>query len=190
MSEQSLRQFASEIGGRFEAKDNFGGSSTYSVVSKARQLRITFEIKRWYAAGGGTAWSTRIRILYWPHDKFRYDMATREFFTKLWERLFGRLGVESGYADLDALLIIKTNDEAKLRQLLANQRIRQPISALANSGLIFKLKQAASGRAELHFWMGRDPSLATLKSLHELVVETLEELYRMGSISEQAPDEV
>ena len=108
----------------------------------------------------------------------------------------GMQDVTVGYPQFDEDFIIKGNDEAKLRRLFANAKIRELITAQPD------INFSREGR-RTKFWGGRNfppdvdelyfqvtgviKDVDRLKWLYDLFSETLDELCRMGSAYEKNP---
>jgi hypothetical protein len=100
-----------------------------------------------------------------------------------------------GYREFDPDLIVKSNDELKARAIFANPRIRQliqlqPAVTLYVSGG-FSLPLIRRQRRQVARLVFVEEPLITdverLKSLFELFGETLDELCRIGSASDEDP---
>ena len=102
--------------------------------------------------------------------------------------------VEVGYEEFDEDFIIKGNDEGKLRQLFANEKIRGLISGQKDINFSVKDDEGwfgpdfPDGVDELRFVVtGVIKDVERLKQLYELFSTTLDELCRMGSAYETNP---
>ena len=137
---------------------------------------------------------TRMRTPYLTPDGFRFTVYREGIFSEI-GKWFGMQDVTVGYEDFDRDFVIKGNDEARLRQLFSNQKIRELIAAqpqihfsVVDDDGNFWTKRFPEGVDELRFSvMGIIRDLERLKLLYELFAETLDELCRMGSASEQRP---
>lgn len=136
---------------------------------------------------------TSIRTFYVNPDGFRFAIHRTGVFSEI-EKWLGLLtDMDVGYPDFDREFIIKGTDQAKLRQLFSNARIRDLINA----------------QPQIHFSVQKAPGFFTrdifapklpdnvdilqflvpgglhdeqrLRLLFDLFAETLEELCRMGS---------
>lgn len=130
---------------------------------------------------------------------FRFTVYRKGIFTELGKYL-GMQDVEVGYPDFDRDFVIKGTDETKLRQIFANARIRELISAQPD--IHFEVKDA-HGFFERDLFEGKPAKnmdvlvfdidnrqihseSATrekelLRLLFDLFAETLDELCRMGT---------
>jgi hypothetical protein len=103
--------------------------------------------------------------------------------------------IEIGDPPFDDDFIIKSNDESRVRELLAKPRIRELIAGQKDIQFTVKDDEGYFGPHfpedvdELHFQvMGVIKDIDRLKLLYELFAETLDELCRIGSAREDAPD--
>lgn len=137
---------------------------------------------------------TRMRAPYVNPDLFRFTIYRRGLFTGLGQWL-GLQDIEVGHPGFDHDFVIKGTDEGKLRALFANERLRQLIAAQPRVHLTVKDHEGWFGKAfppdtdELCFHVvGVITDPERLKQLFELFAETLDQLCRIGSAYEQAPD--
>jgi hypothetical protein len=137
---------------------------------------------------------TRMRAPYVNPDRFRFTIYRRNFFSDI-AKFFGMQDIEVGYRDLDRDFIIKGTDAAKVRSLFDNAKIRELIMAQPQIHLTVKDNDGAFGASfphdadELCFHVGgiiKDEE--RLKLLFELFAETLDQLCRIGSAYEDAPN--
>ena len=183
--EQIWRQFAAAVGG------NFGEGSlfTSSVVEAMHgQWVVTLDTNT--TGGSHSSYTyTRMRAPYVNPDGFHFNVYRKGLFSDLGKRL-GMQDVTVGHAQFDEDFIIQGNDEAKLRQLFDNAKIRDLI--VAQPDIHFSVKDDDSG-----FWIGRRlppqvselcfqaegviKDLDQLRRLYDLFSETLDELCRIGS---------
>jgi hypothetical protein len=63
-----------------------------------------------------------------PHD-FKFAIHDEDFIDKM-GKFFGMQDVETGYPELDEHLIIKTNDEERVRLVFADEEVRQTLTLL------------------------------------------------------------
>ncbi len=136
---------------------------------------------------------TRMRAPYVNPDGFRFRVYRRGVFSDLGKAL-GMQDVEVGHPGFDEDFIIKGSDEAKLRQLFANPKIRELIDAQKDIDFSVKDDEGWFGATfpdgvdELLFQVGGViKDIDRLKLLYELFAETLEELCRMGSAYRSDP---
>jgi hypothetical protein len=136
---------------------------------------------------------TRLRAPYVNKDNFRFTVYRAGFFSEL-GKLFGMQDVEVGYPEFDEAFVIKGNDEAKLRALFANQRVRRLIENQQTIRLTVKDDEGwfgtrfPEGVDELYFCvLGIIKDIEQLKSLFDLFAEVLDHLCRIGSAYEDDP---
>jgi hypothetical protein len=139
---------------------------------------------------------TRMRAPYVNPDGFTFTVYRKSVFTDLGKWL-GMQDVMVGYPEFDEPFVIKGNDEHKLQRLFANRKIRDLISAQpeVRFSVVDDEKQFWGCRGfpkdvdELHFLIaGVIKDVDRLKLLYDLFSETLDELCRIGSAYENAPD--
>jgi hypothetical protein len=185
------RQLAAEIGAEF-VEDRF--LKTGKVVATQGEWTVTLD-RHVVSTGKVTVVYTRMRAPYVNPDGFRFTIYRRGFFSDI-AKAFGMQDVVVGHEAFDRDFIIKGTDEAKLRQLFMNDRIRELIAAQPE--IKFEVRGAERGWFgpkypedvdELSFLVvGVIKDVDRLKALYELFTETLEELTRMGSAYEGTPE--
>lgn len=133
-----------------------------------------------YFCGATESTYTRIRAPFTSRDQFEFRIYRRGFFSDLGKRL-GMQDIEIGHSGFDQNFIIKGNDEAKLRRLFKNARIRDFVSAQPQ--IDFKLEtDKVTPNAELQFTVsGVIKDIERLKQLFELFGESLDQLNKMGT---------
>ena len=192
--ENIWRQLAGEIGGGFVDGGFWKGDK---VEASHGEWRITLENVRY-----GKTHATRLRAPYVNPDGFRFTVYRKGIFSEL-GKMLGMQDVEVGQPDFDRDFVIQGTDEAKLRRLFANARIRELIAAQPD--IHFTVKEApgiftrdlfAEVQPEhvnaLEFLTGRVikdkiKDKERLRLLFDLFAETLDELCRMGSAYKDAP---
>ena len=137
---------------------------------------------------------TRLRAPYVNRDGLRFTIYRKGFFSEFGKSL-GMQDLEAGYPEFDESFIIKGNDEAKLRALFGNQRIRQLLEAQPRVHLQVKDNEGWFGPRfpedvdELCFQVsGVIKDIPQLKQLFELFAEVLQQLCHIGSAYEQDPN--
>lgn len=137
---------------------------------------------------------TRIRAPYVNPEGFRFNIYRRSIFSPL-GKFFGMQDVEVGFPEFDDAFIIKGNDETKLKQLFANERIRglieaQPsinFSVLDDEGWF--ASKYPDGVDCLKFQsVGVLKETERLKTLYWLFAETLDHLCAIGTAYEDHPN--
>jgi hypothetical protein len=137
---------------------------------------------------------TRMRAPYVNPDGFRFSISRRGLFSGIAAWL-GMQDIEIGDEHFDRDFVIKGNNEAQVRTLLSSPRIRELIALQPDINFAVKDDEGWFGP---HFPRGVDELQFTvvgiikdaerLKLLFELFSETLDQLCRIGSAYEQAPD--
>jgi hypothetical protein len=137
-----------------------------------------------------------MRAPYINPDGFQFDIYRKGIFSDL-GKWFGRQDVTVGWPEFDEAFVILANDEGRLRKLFSNRKIRDLISAQPeiHFGVQDDERNFWGTRGfpkdvdELHFQVvGVIKDVDRLKLLYDLFSETLDELCRMGSAYENAPD--
>ena len=126
-------------------------------------------------------------------DGFQFTIYRTGIFSGLGKWL-GMQDVDVGYPEFDEAFVIKGNDEAKLRALFANPRIRQLIEIEPDIHLTVQGDegwfgtQFPQGVDELYFSVPRViKDVEELKSLYCLFAEVLHHLCHIGSAYENDP---
>ena len=184
---EAWKQLAREIGADF-IKGRFWSWSD-KVVAKMKHWTITLYTDVRYSGGGphggGGSISTCLRAPYVGKDGFQFSISHKGFFSSV-GRLLGTQDIELGYPDFDQEYIIKGNDERKVRELFANPKIRNLIQLQPRIDLSI---DRGLPLCDLYFGGERQiKDLVRLKSLFELIEETLNQLCRIGSATEDDPN--
>jgi hypothetical protein len=136
---------------------------------------------------------TRLRAPYVNPDHFRFTIYRRGLFSDV-AKWFGMQDVTVGYPEFDRDFVIKGTNDAKLRDLFANSRLRELIAAQPQIRFTVKDDEGyfgpkfPPGTDELSFMVtGVIKDTERLKQLFELFAETLDQLCRIGSAYEQVP---
>jgi hypothetical protein len=187
------RQFASQIGA-----DYIDGGFWKGVKVEAHhgEWTITLDTYTDSSSDGESTSSTtytRIRAPYVNRDGLQFQIYRKSVFSKLGQWL-GMRDIEIGDAEFDEAFVIKGTNEQKLRELFANQKIRDLIAC--QPSIRFSVKddegwfaaKFPDGVDELYFEVaGVIKDIERLKSLYELFGEVLDQLCRIGSAYEKAP---
>jgi hypothetical protein len=188
--EEIWRQLCHEIGAQYVEGGLWKGGK---VQVHHGQWTITLDTFT-ESSGNSAATYTRIRAPYVNKDGFRFTIYRKSIFSGL-GMLLGMQDVEVGYPEFDEAFIIKGSDEAKLRALFANERIRQLIQMQPHIHLTVKddegwfRRHFPEGVDELYFRVsGVIKDLDRLKSLYYLFAETLNHLCHIGSAYEDDPN--
>ena len=136
---------------------------------------------------------TRLRAPYVNPDGFRFSVSRKGLFTDI-AKWMGMQDVTVGYAQFDEDFVIKGKDEAKLRLLFDDAKLRDLLEAQpevhfeVDDDEGFFGTRFPPGTDELSFRVqGVIKDADRLKALFELFSETLDQLCRMGSAYKDAP---
>jgi hypothetical protein len=185
------RQFSAAVGAQFTEGRLFKAGR---VDARHGEWMVTLDTHT-VSTGKSSVTYTRMRAPYLNPDGFKFDVYRKGIFSEL-GKLLGMQDVTVGYRDFDEDFIIKGNDEAKLRRLFSNEKIRELISAQPDIRFCVKddelnfwgSKGFPPDVDELHFQViGIIKDVDRLKQLYDLLSETLDELCRMGSAYEKDP---
>jgi hypothetical protein len=188
--EEIWRQLCDQTGANYIAGGFWKGDKVEAVHGPWTVTLDTYAV----STGKSTIIYTRMRAPYVNPDGFRFTIYRKGIFTPI-GKLFGMQDVAVGHEDFDREFVIKGNDDHKLWRLFASQRVRDLISAQKdiyfsvkdNDGMVWR-NRFPDGVDELYFQVvGVIKDVDRLKLLYELFAETLDELGRMGSASQQAP---
>ncbi len=190
--EEIWRQVAAAVGGRLIAGRFWTGGGKVEAVHGPWIVTLdTYTV----STGESSITYTRMRAPYLNPDGFRFTIYRRSSFSNFGKWL-GMQDVTVGDPQFDEDFIIQGNDEARLRRLFADARLRQLISAQPTIRFCVKEdKTSFWGRRnfppnvdELYFQVtGVIKDVARLKRLFDLFAETLDELCRMGAAYEKNP---
>lgn len=185
------KQFADTVSGNF-TEGGFWNSS--KVEASHGPWVVTLDTYR-VSTGKSYITYTRLRAPYMNPDGFHFNIYRKGIFSNLGKKL-GMQDVTVGYPEFDEAFIIKGTDEAKLRRLFANGKIRELLTK--QPSVQFHVQEF-----DLNFWNGREfpqgvnelyfddsgiiMDMDRLKSLYDLFSETLDELCRIGSASNNDP---
>lgn len=183
------RRLAGEMSARFVDKGWRGDK----VEVDHEDWTITLDT---YAVSTGkvTVVYTRLRAPFVNPTGFRFTIYRRSIFSGL-GKLLGMQDIEIGDPEFDHDFIIKASDESRVRELLANAKIRRLIAQ--QKEIQFSVKddegwfgaKFPDGVDELHFQVtGIVKDLDRLKLLFDLFAETLGHLCRMGAASDSPPN--
>jgi hypothetical protein len=187
--EEIWRQLCSEIGAQYVQGGFWNGDK---VQAHCGQWTITLDTFS-QSNGKSSTTFTRMRAPYVNQDGFQFTIYRTGIFSGL-GKLLGMQDVEVGYPEFDDAFVIKGNDEAKLRALFANPKIRQLIEIQPDIHLTVKDDEGwfgehfPEGVDELYFQVvGVIKDVEQLKSLYDLFAEMLHHLCHIGSAYENDP---
>ena len=137
---------------------------------------------------------TRMRAPFVNPERFRFTISRKSLFTGLGKWL-GMQDIEVGGFEFDDDFVIKSNDETRVRELLANAQIRKLIEAQPKIRLEVKDSEGWFGPKfppdvdELHFQVvGVIKDLERLKDLFDLFAALLDRLVEIGVARQQEPE--
>ena len=187
--EEIWRQLSTAIGARYVE----GGTWTGDRV-QATHGQWTVTLDSYVVVTGQIVIPyTRMRAPYVNPAGFRFTVYRTGAFSDI-AKWLGMQDVQVGHEPFDEDFIVKGTDEAKVRDLFSNARIRELIAVQREVHLTVKDDEGWFGPSfpdgvdELTFHaVGVIKDLERLKQLYELFAETLEQLCRIGAAYEQDP---
>ena len=184
------RKLADELSGRYVEGGFWKGDK---VEVEHGDWTLTLDT---YAVSTGkvTVVFTRMRAPFVNPGGFRFVVYRRSAFTGL-GKFFGMQDIEIGDPMFDHDFVVKSENEHRVRELLANQVIRSLISQQKDINFSVKDDEGwfgtkfPDGVDELHFAViGIIKDLDRLKLIYELFAETLDQLTRMGAATDTPPN--
>jgi hypothetical protein len=183
------RQLSQEIGAEFVNGGFWKGNKVQAHVGPWTVTLVTG-----YSDEDGESPATRLPAPHINTEGFRFTIYRKGVFSDLGKRL-GMQDIEVGDPEFDeAFIIIKGNDESKVRDLFTNPKIRQMIQAQPKIRLEVKDSEGWFGPKfpedvdELHFLVvGVIKDVERLKALFDLFAAVLDQLCRIGSAYKQEP---
>ncbi|HKS35944.1 MAG TPA: DUF3137 domain-containing protein [Verrucomicrobiae bacterium] len=190
-SKQEIWQrLSAEIGADYVKGGFWKGDKVQATHGEWTITLDTFAV----STGKVTIVYTRLRAPYVNPDHFRFTIYRRGLFSDI-AKWLGMQDIEVGHPDFDRDFIIKGTDEQKLRALFDNPRLRELITAQTQIHFTVKDNEGLFGKDfpedtdELCFTVvGIVKDVERLKQLFDLFGETLDQLCRIGSAYEQAPN--
>jgi hypothetical protein len=188
--EEIWRALSDQIGARYVEGGFWKGDKVQATHGPWTVTLDTYTA----STGNVTVVYTRMRAPYVNPEGFRFTVYRRGVFSDIATRL-GMQDVEVGHEAFDRDFVIKGTHEGRLRLLFANERIRELLSAQREVKFTVKDDEGWCGTSfpdrvdELSFTVtGVIKDIDRLKSLYELFAETLDQLCRIGSAYDMAPD--
>ena len=182
-------QLAGKIGGRLE-DGGFWGDCRVTV--DVGEWTVTLDTYR-QSSGKHSHTHTRLRAPYVNPGGFRFLVRRRQLFDGL-GKLLGGQDIDVGHAGFDEDFVIQGNDEAMVRRLFANPRLRELLRAQPD--VSFEVREDEGwfgakfpdGVDELCFTcFGLVTDHERLKGLFDLFAETLHTLCHVGAAYEDDP---
>jgi hypothetical protein len=187
--EEVWRQLCREIGAEFVEGGFWKGNK---VQVHVQPWTITLDTYTVNTQHSHVAY-TRMRAPYVNPEGFRFAIYRKGFFSEL-GKLLGMQDIEVGDTQFDEAFIIKGTDEARVRNLFADARLRELVQAQPTIRLEVKDSEGWFGPKfpenvdELHFQVvGVIKDVDRLKSLFDLFAAVLDQLCRIGSAYKQEP---
>jgi hypothetical protein len=184
------RQLADRVGGEY-VESNWGTGD--KVVATHGQWTFTLDT---YVVPAGEApiMFTRLRAPYINPESFRFHIYRRGFFTEL-RKMLGMQDIEIGAEPFDHEFVIKSNDEERVKLLLADPELRRQLSALPEVSLEVKDSEGWFGPSfpddvdELYFNVaGIIKDVPMLEGVFDLFATTLDRLCEIGSAYADDPE--
>ncbi len=187
--EEVWGHLCNEIGGELVQNGRWRGSKVKLDVDP---WTIVLD-KHTVSDGENSTTYTRMRTPFLNPAGFRFEIHRKGPFSVL-GKFLGMQHIEVGDPEFDEAFIIKSNDEATVRELLANARIRQMIQVLPRVRLEIKDNEGWFGtrfpdEADelLLLAPGVIKDVAVLKSLFDLFATMLDQLCRIRATTKQHP---
>ena len=184
------RQLSDQLGAEF-VEGGFARPDKVQVTHGEWTVTLDTEV---VSTGQATVIYTRMRAPYINPDGFRFTIYRRGFFSDMAKR-FGMQDIEIGEDAFDRDFIVKATDDSKVRELLSNAHLRELLERQKDVQLTVRDNEGWFGPTfpedadELRFAViGVIKDLPRLVSLFELFAVTLDELCRIGSAYERAPE--
>ncbi len=183
------RQLSQEIGAEFVEGGLWKGNKVQAHVKPWTITLDTYTV----STGKSSVTYTRMRAPYVNPEGFRFTIYRKSIFSDL-GKFLGMQDIEVSDPDFDEAFIIKGNDESRVRDLLANPKIRQMIQDQPAIRLEVKDSEGWFGPKfpedvdELSFQVvGVIKDVERLKALFDLFATVLDQLCRIGSAYKQEP---
>jgi hypothetical protein len=188
--EEIWRQLSADIGAQYVDGGFWKGDKVEATHGDWTVTLDTYAVH----TGKVTIVFTRMRAPYVNPGGFRFEIYRKGLFSAVGKWL-GMQDIEVGDPVFDDQFIIKGTDEHKVRELLANPRLRELVARQPDIRFSVKDDEGwfgptfPDGVDELHFAVtGIIKDVDRLKLLYELFAETLDQLCRIGSAYEGTPD--
>jgi hypothetical protein len=169
------------------------------VAGKNSLKQVRFPHRAWtvildqytVSTGKSSTTYTRMRVIVPARRDFRFGLRRENFMTRI-GKFFGMRDVETANPLLDRDYLVRTNDEAMIRSLIASSRIpelltQQPSGTLELAKFRGRWRNRPENVSELRWVTASvltDPYRLTL--LVQVFRETLDRLSRIGAIEETA----
>jgi hypothetical protein len=102
----------------------------YRAIIEQQNKKVLLDIDIDLGGGFEGGFATTILSARFPNpDGFRFALHEEDFFDDL-GKFFGMQDVEIGYPDFDDRILVKTNDEARIRTILTDSTTRRVLASL------------------------------------------------------------
>lgn len=175
------KQFCAQIGAEY-----IDGGKWKEDKVKVRHAEWTITLDSYTIGGARSSRYTRIRAPFVNSSQFRFTIYRRDLSAQIGEAL-GIRDVQIGDEQFDRDFVIAGNDEQKLRELFANDRLRQLVGA--QESILLRVKdnegwfgpEFPRGVDELYFEVrGVIMEIRRLNLLVQLFIEVLDQLFSIG----------
>ena len=184
------RQLCAEIGAQYVEGSFWKGDKV-----QATHGPWTITLDTYTVSNGKTSTTyTRMRAPFADPEGFRFTVYRKGIFSEI-GKWFGMQDVEIGDEAFDRDFILKTNQLPKLLELLGDSGIRELMSQQPQIYFAVKDDEGVFGSSfpegvdELYFQVvGVIKDVERLKLLYELFAETSDQLCKIGSATQNAPN--
>jgi hypothetical protein len=189
-TQEIWRQLCAEIGAQYVEGGFWKGDKVQATHGPWTITLDTYTVSN----GKSSTVYTRMRAPFVDPEGFRFTVYREGVFSDI-GKWFGMQDIAIGDEAFDRDFILKSNQESKLRELLANAKIRELINQQPQ--IYFAVKDDEGyfrssfpeGVDELYFKVvGVVKDVERLKLLYELFAETLDQLCRIGSANQNTPN--
>jgi hypothetical protein len=184
VKEEVWQQLSEQLGAQFVRGGSWHGDK---VVARVKEWTVTLDTFEEPATTGGVPY-TRLQCPFENADKFSFTIYRKGLLSGL-GKLFGMQDIIIGDEAFDRAFVIKGNDVAKVKELFADARVRELLSAQPDAHLaIADFDGVPGGVDELLF---RIPGLLDrvdlLRGLYDLFAAVLERMCAIGVALPKAP---
>ncbi len=188
-TDEVWRELSSQIGGEYQAGDFWHGGKVTVHVDPWIVILDTYTV----STGKAAITYTRLRAPYVNRDGLRFTLYRKTILTAL-GKFMGMQDISIGDPAFDEAFVVKTNDPAQARDLLADPRLRELLLQQPSVWFTVKNDEGIFGPAfnesvdEIYFAVqGVLKDVDRLKSLFDLFAATLHQLCHIGSAYETDP---
>ena len=191
--EEIWHQISQEIKGEYIDGGFWGRDVLLYRHGEWEILLDTYTVKSGSGSSSSSQTYTRMRAPFINKDNLHFKIYRESIFSPI-GKLFGMQDIEIGDSFFDNEYVIKGNDEGKIKELFANERLRRLIES--QPGVHFEIRDDEGffstsfpdGVDELYFQTsGTLTDKSTLRALFELFALTLEHLVEIDSAYENDP---